>query len=133
MRFNRTQLYLIKIFENDLSDSEFEKLKNVVNKYFHFIENQSTNNITNQNNLSINKEPLDQLSIQLTKAYFKLSFEFPTHHHVKDWIEKEKEWREYRISLNKMHFKDVDEINQEINRVSNLYKEVQKIINDLKK
>lgn len=136
MPLNKTQLFLVDKFKNEINDTEFNDLKFLIDKYFTYLtshnKNQSKPLKTNWSELYEYKETLDHLAIRLSRTYFLLSYNFSLNKHVKDWNEKEQEWRNYRVSIESMYFASKSEILEEIDRLNSELKEVMKIENELK-
>ena len=121
-KLNRVQQYLLAEFKDDLCDAQFNELKSFVEKF-----TKENNNIKqpHKNNLVNDvffNDALDHSSIKIANLFFKLAYNNPTHANVALWNKKEKEWRDYRISIKTMVFYNKEEIEKEIERIATEYK-----------
>lgn len=127
---NRTQKYLLNKFNIDLSDVEFDNLKFLIEKYFYYKTNKQNDSVWND--LTIYKESLNHLSIQLSRIYFRLCYTYSDNNNLELWRKNEQEWRDYHKSIELMCFNTKESIDLEIKRIKIEYNKAIELENLLK-
>ena len=134
MHLNRTQEFLIHEFESDLCNDKFDELKFVIEKFFCnelLSKHNSRHNIQHITNAFL-IEKLNNISAQITYAYFKLAISYPLDKDLSIWNQKEKHWKSYRIGIRKMLFDSQIAMENEVERLLAEYKHVLSIEGSLK-
>lgn len=127
MKLNRVQKYLINEFKEDLDEEQFSRLKVHLQVFLNqnaLEERERGEVIVNWVNDKVYNEMLNQAVRELTKAYFKMAYNYSTHPDVEVWNNKERDWRDYGRNIKNMVIGSKEAIQQEIDRILNEYKAV---------
>lgn len=127
MKLNRVQKYLINEFKEDLDEEQFNRLKDHVQGFLNqnALEGGGKGAETvNWVNDKVYNEMLNQAVRELTKAYFKMAYNYSTHADVGMWNSRERDWRDYGSNIKNMVIRSKEEIQQEIDRILTEYKSV---------
>lgn len=130
IKLNKVQKYLINEFKDDMDDEQFGELKEIIARFFNAKkENQIKNTETKINWTKdiVYYEIINHAVRELTRAYFKLAYNYSSHTDVKYWNQKEREWRQYGSEIKNMVIESKEKVQQEIDRIINEYKEVLEI------
>lgn len=130
IKLNKVQKYLINEFKDDMDDEQFIELKEIIANFFSAKNRNQTNNTEAKINWTkdiVYYEVINHAVRELTRAYFKLAYNYSSHSDVKYWNQKEREWREYGSEIKNMFIESKEKVQEEIDRILNEYKEVLEI------